>query len=419
MSKIKKIHARTILDSRGIPTVEAEITTEKFSARASVPSGASTGTREAVELRDQAKPFGGRGVARTVQNVNEILAPPLIGCEVTAQPALDATLCDLDGTTNKRKLGANALLAVSLAAVKVAAQEKQLPLFKYFGELAQNQTFTLPIPLLNILNGGKHADNGLALQEFLLVPTGFTNFPAALRAGVETYYQLKGILQKAGQTTNVGDEGGFAPNFQTTSEALAALQKAILQAGYTGKIKLALDAAASEFYHSGYYELDGKRLTSLELIDFYQKLSETYPLVSLEDGLAENDFNGWKILTEKLGKKIQLVGDDLFCTNPAILQEGIKNNSANAILIKPNQIGTVSETLETITCARKAHYATIISHRSGETEDTTIADLAVGVAAGQIKTGAPTRTDRTAKYNQLLRIAERLDQASLAPFNFK
>lgn len=408
MTKIQKTHARQILDSRGFPTVEVEINTEKNFARASVPSGASTGTREAVELRDQGSEYCGKSVNNAVQNVNQVLAPKLQNLEVAGQTQIDELLMQLDGTPNKNKLGANALLAVSLAVARAAALDQNLELFAYFGQLTQNSNFTLPVPLMNVLNGGKHADNGLAIQEFMLVPQGFPDFATALRAGVETYHMLKSNLQKAHQATNVGDEGGFAPNFTKTEEALTALQTAITAAGYAGQIKIALDAAASEFYQAETYHLDQQKFSSAELIDFYAHLIKQYPIISIEDGLAETDFLGWQNLTAQLGSEIQLVGDDLFCTNLNILQKGLARKEANAILIKPNQIGTLSETLATLAYAKKNHYATIISHRSGETEDTTIADLAVGVAAGQIKTGAVARTDRTAKYNQLLRLAEKL-----------
>ncbi len=413
MTKIKSIRAREILDSRGNPTVEVDLQTDTSFARAAVPSGASTGAHEAVELRDSnPERYGGKGVLKAVQNVNEVLAPALVGFDTTDQTKLDAKLLELDGTDNKSKLGANALLGVSLAAVKAAAWGQQKELYQWFGELAGDPTPLLPAPMLNIINGGQHADNGIDIQEFMIVPTGFEKFSEALRAGAEIFHTLKKILKKAGQSTNVGDEGGFAPDFQTTTEALDAVTQAIKEAGYTGKVQLALDPAASEFYKDGKYQIEGRALTADELTDLYAELIKKYPIVSIEDGLAEDDWDGWQVLTEKLGKQIQLVGDDIFVTNPTRLQDGIDKGVANSILIKLNQIGTVTETIEAVKLAQAAGYTTVISHRSGETEDTTIADFAVGLATGQIKTGSLCRTDRICKYNQLLRIEEKLGDAA-------
>jgi enolase len=415
VSKIQKIHAREILDSRGNPTIEVELATKNYSAIAAAPSGASTGTAEAVELRDHDNRFNGRGVQKAVKNVNEILACELKNFDVTEQKILDQKMCELDGTSNKAKLGANAILAISLATAKIAAQENSQELFEYFSELANQYQLKqpktknqLPVPLMNILNGGEHADNGLAIQEFMIVPTGFNQFSEALRAGVETFHTLKKILQNTGNSTNVGDEGGFAPNFSQTEEAITVILEAIKTAGYEGKIQLAMDAAASEFFKNGVYQIDGQEFDAEGLTDFYAKLKAKFPLISLEDGLAENDFAGWQILTERLKDQMQLVGDDLFCTNPERIKKGIEQGLANSLLVKLNQIGTVSETIEAVELSRSAGYSAIISHRSGETEDTTIADLAVGLNVGQIKTGAPSRTDRVCKYNRLLRIEEKL-----------
>ncbi len=409
MTKIKTIHAREILDSRGNPTVEVDIQTSTSFARAAVPSGASTGTHEAVELRDNDDTrYLGRGVTQAVRNVNEVIAPALQGYDTTDQTQLDTKLRELDGTDNKKKLGANALLGVSIAAAKAAAWGQKKELYEWFSELAGNTELVLPTPMMNIINGGEHADNGIDIQEFMIVPTGFESFHEALRAGAEIFQTLKKILQKAGHSTNVGDEGGFAPNFATTTEALDAVTQAIDEAGYADQVQIALDPASTEFFNAGKYKIEGKALSASELVDYYAALVERYPIVSIEDGLAEDDWDGWQILTKKIGTNVQLVGDDIFVTNPIKLQEGIDRNVANSILIKLNQIGTVSETIKAVKLAQTAGYTAIISHRSGETEDTTIADLAVGLAAGQIKTGSLCRTDRICKYNQLLRIEEKL-----------
>ncbi|MDD3066705.1 MAG: phosphopyruvate hydratase [Candidatus Gracilibacteria bacterium] len=409
MPKIQRIHAREILDSRGNPTVEVELTTTSASAIAAVPSGASTGIHEAMELRDNDKSrFGGKGVSKAVTNVNTILAEELNGVSVIDLGSLDEKMIELDGSENKSKLGANAILGVSLAAAKAAAVTKNVSLYEWFGELAGNQKFILPTPMMNILNGGQHADNGIDIQEFMIVPTDFPSFREALRAGSEVFHALKKILKAGGYSTNVGDEGGFAPNLEKTEDALNAILQAIEVTGYKGKIQIALDAAASEFHKDGVYTIEGKKLAGSELVSFYEDLVSKYPIVSIEDGLSEDDWENWKLLTEKLGKKIQLVGDDLFVTNPKRLQEGITKGIANSILIKLNQIGTVSETIAAVKLAQANGYTAVISHRSGETEDTTIADFAVGVAAGQIKTGSLCRSDRVCKYNQLLRIEERL-----------
>ncbi|MFH1375885.1 MAG: phosphopyruvate hydratase, partial [Patescibacteria group bacterium] len=408
MSKITKIQAREILDSRGNPTVEVELTTDSTSAIAAVPSGASTGAHEAVELRDGGKRYGGKGVEQAVKNVNEILAKELAGLDVLDQRALDEKMIEIDGTENKSKLGANAILGVSLAAAKAAAINKKIPLYKHFGFLAKNDKWLLPTPMMNILNGGQHADNGIDIQEFMIVPVGFDSFREALRAGAEIFHELKKILKKGGSSTNVGDEGGFAPNFEKTEEALDAIVEAIKKAGYSKEVKIALDAASSEFFEKDKYNLEGQKLSSEEMVDFYEALLGKYPIVSIEDGLAEDDWAGWQKLTKRLDSKVQIVGDDLFVTNPERLREGVAKGVANSILIKLNQIGTVSETIDAVKLAHDSGYTTVISHRSGETEDTTIADFAVGVAAGQIKTGSLCRTDRVCKYNQLLRIEERL-----------
>ena len=418
MSAISEIHAREILDSRGNPTVEVEVVLESGGfGRAAVPSGASTGTREAVELRDgDGKRYGGKGVRRAVTNVIEVIAPELDGMEATEQAAVDRALLELDGTPNKSALGANALLGVSLAVARAAADEAGLPLYQYLGGTG---ACLLPVPLMNVLNGGAHADNGLDIQEFMLVPAGAQSFSEALRTGAEIFHALKGLLRDKGLSTGVGDEGGFAPALGSNTAALDLLLQAIERAGYrpAEDVLLALDAAASEFFHGGRYRFrdEGKERTSEEMIAFYESLLDRYPLCSIEDGLAEQDWDGWAALTRRLGSRIQLVGDDIFVTNPTILGEGIKKGVANAILIKVNQIGTLTETLEAIELAKRAGYGTVISHRSGETEDTFIADLAVAVNAGQIKTGSLARGERTAKYNQLLRIEEELGEAASWP----
>ncbi len=413
MSQIQKIHAREILDSRGNPTVEVEVVLASGEREvAAVPSGASTGAHEAVELRDGDERFGGKGVQKAVKNVNEILAKELVGFDSLDQKSLDDKMIELDASPNKKNLGANAILGVSLAVAKAAAAHKKIPLFRLFAFLAENNSekFLLPTPMMNIVNGGQHADNGIDIQEFMIVPVGFTKFSEALRAGAEVFHALKKILKKAGSSTNVGDEGGFAPNFATSVEALDAIIAAIEAAGYTDKIKIALDPASSEFYKDGVYKIENQNLDSAGMIDFYENLIAKYPIVSIEDGLAEDDWAGWREMTKRLDAKIQIVGDDLFVTNPERLREGIEKGIANSILIKLNQIGTVSETIEAVKMAQNSGYTAVISHRSGETEDTTIADFAVGVAAGQIKTGSLCRSDRVAKYNQLLRIEESLGE---------
>jgi enolase len=420
MSEILEITAREILDSRGNPTVECEVTTSDGIGRAAVPSGASTGEHEAVELRDGDKNrYGGKGVLKAVENIEEKIAPAILGFDCFEQVELDHTLCELDGTSNKKKLGANATLAVSMAAARAAADALGVPLWHYLGGM---QARVLPTPMMNIINGGEHADNNLECQEFMIVPMGCDEFSEALRCGAEVFHALKAELHADGLATSVGDEGGFAPNLKSNGEAIGRILKAVENAGYTPgeDVGIALDAAASEFYKDGLYTFDGKERSPAELIDIYAELSGKYPIVSIEDGLAEDDWDGWKLLTEKLGGKIQLVGDDLFVTNIERLARGISEGIANSVLIKVNQIGTVSETLDTMRMAEDARYTNVVSHRSGETEDTFIADLAVGTNAGQIKTGSLSRSDRIAKYNQLLRIAEELGEAQIyagvAPF---
>ncbi|MBS0212657.1 MAG: phosphopyruvate hydratase [Proteobacteria bacterium] len=444
MTTITRIHAREILDSRGNPTLEAEVTLADGSfGRAAVPSGASTGTREAVELRDGDKSrYGGKGVLRAVANVNGVIADALRGFDAADQKGLDATMIALDGTHNKGKLGANALLGVSLANAHAVAASKKMPLYQYIAEIfpafhgaalsasdiparpsmagrsaAQSlligqRQIALPLPMMNIINGGAHADNNVDLQEFMILPVGAASFAEALRAGAEIFHALKAVLKAKGLSTAVGDEGGFAPDFRSNVEALDTIMEAIGKAGYKAgdDVLLGLDAASSEFYEDGLYDLagEGKRLTSAQFVDFLADWSRQYPIITMEDGMAEQDREGWKLLTQRLGGSVQLVGDDNFVTNPAIFREGIRDGIANAILIKVNQIGTLSETLETIAMADAAHYAAVISHRSGETEDTTIADIAVATTATQIKTGSLCRSDRVAKYNQLLRIEEAL-----------
>jgi len=417
MSEITEVHAREVLDSRGNPTVEVEVLLESGAmGRAAVPSGASTGEREALELRDgDAKRYQGKGVTKAVDNVNQAIAPEIVGLEATDQPILDQMLCELDGTEDKHKLGANAILGVSLAVAKAAADEVGLPLYRYLGGVNAK---VLPVPMMNILNGGKHADNTVDLQEFMIMPVGAECFCEALRMGAEVFHTLRSVLKKKGYNTAVGDEGGFAPDLKSNEEAVQVILTAIEKAGYRPgeDIVLALDPAASEFYADGRYVLEGeggKRLTSEEMVAFYARWVEQYPIVSIEDGMAENDWEGWAALTARVGKKIQLVGDDLFVTNVKILREGIAKGVANAILIKVNQIGSLTETLDAIRTAHTAAYAAVVSHRSGETEDTTIADLAVATNAGQIKTGSASRTDRIAKYNQLLRIEEDLGDAAV------
>jgi enolase len=412
MSEIVQMKAREILDSRGNPTVEVDVILSGGGrGRAAAPSGASTGEHEALELRDgDAKRYLGKGVLKAVNNVNTVIADVLIGQDATQQAEIDARLIELDGTNNKRKLGANAILGVSLAVAKAAAAEFDLPLYRYLGGVQANE---LPVPMMNILNGGAHADNALDLQEFMVMPVGAQAFAEALRMGAEVFHRLQAVLHQHGYHTAVGDEGGFAPPVRSTDEALGLIAESIQTAGYEpGKdIVLALDAAASQFFADGRYQLRGEGQagkTADELVTFYERLVDRYPIVSIEDGLAENDWDGWVQLTRRLGGRVQLVGDDLFVTNPTLIAEGVTRGVANSVLIKLNQIGTLTETLEAMATARRAGYTTVVSHRSGETEDTTIADLAVGTGAGQIKTGSLSRSDRTAKYNQLLRIEDEL-----------
>jgi enolase len=419
MSAILDILAREILDSRGNPTVEVDVTLESgFGGRASIPSGASTGEHEAVELRDGDKArYLGKGVQKAVANVNERIAPELIGMDALDQMGIDRILIDLDGTPNKSVLGANAILGVSLACAKAAAAYLSLPLYRYLGGVYAHQ---LPVPMMNILNGGKHADNNVDLQEFMVVPVDAPSFREALRMGTEVFHHLKAILKGKGYNTAVGDEGGFAPDLKSNEEALAVIVEAIKQAGYTpgAEVAIALDPAASEFYKGGKYILQAeqrKERKASEMVAFYEDLVSRYPILSIEDGLAEDDWEGWRELTARLGKKVQLVGDDLFVTNRERLAKGIKEGVANSILIKLNQIGTLTETLSAIEMAKKAGYTAVISHRSGETEDTTIADVAVATNVGQIKTGSASRTDRVAKYNQLLRIEEELGEQGSFP----
>lgn len=405
MSKIKDIHAREIIDSRGNPTVEVDVILESgVLGRAAVPSGASTGIREALELRDKDERFLGKGVLKAVNNVNNIIREKLIGLEASNQELIDNTMIELDGTKNKNNLGANATLGVSLAVLKASANEVNMPLYKYVGTGE-----SLPYPMMNILNGGAHADNHLDFQEFMIIPKRDT-IKERIRVGAEVFHTLKKVLKEKGYNTNVGDEGGFAPDLQSNEEGFKVIIEAIELAGYIPgtDVSIGIDVAASEFYENGKYSVDGKLLTTEELINFYEELVAKYPIISIEDPVDENDWDGFKLITKKLGDKIQLVGDDLFVTNIECLQKGIDNQSGNAILLKLNQIGTYTETIKTIELAKKHNYKTIISHRSGETEDTTIADLAVGLDLGQIKTGSMSRTDRVCKYNQLLRIEEEL-----------
>jgi len=415
VTAIKDIRAREILDSRGNPTIEADvILADGTIGRAAAPSGASTGSREALELRDgDQSRYMGKGVKKAVANVNSQIRSALMDKDVTEQQGIDDAMIALDGTENKDSLGANAMLAVSLATAKAAAKSQNLPLHQYIANLRNQTSLTMPVPMMNILNGGEHADNTVDIQEFMIEPVGFTSFSEALRAGTEIFHSLKSVLKSQGLNTAVGDEGGFAPNLRSNEEAITVIMQAIEQVGYKAgeDIHLALDCAASEFYKNGQYILAGegnKAFDSQGFSDYLVGLARQYPIISIEDGLDESDWDGWKYLTEQIGDKVQLVGDDLFVTNPAILQEGIDKHIANAILIKFNQIGTLSETLDAIYLAKKNGYATIISHRSGETEDSTIADLAVGTAAGQIKTGSLCRSDRVAKYNQLLRIEQQV-----------
>ena len=421
MSLIESIYARQILDSRGNPTVEVDIVTEnRIIGRAAVPSGASTGVHEAVELRDDDKSvFMGKGVLKAIENVNTLISEELVGYSVFEQNLIDKIMIDLDGTENKSKLGANAILGVSLAVAKAAAQESGQSLFRYVGGVNAN---TLPVPMMNILNGGSHADNSIDFQEFMIMPMNAPSFSQALRMGTEVFHHLKGVLKSKGMSTNVGDEGGFAPNLGSNVEAVEVVLQAIEKAGYRPgeDIGIALDAASSEFYEKedGIYHLKwstGEKLTSTEMADFWKDWVDKYPIVSIEDGMDEDDWDGWKVLTEKTGDKVQLVGDDLFVTNVKRLKDGIDNDIANAILIKVNQIGTLTETINAVNMASQNKYKSVMSHRSGETEDTTIADLAVALNTGQIKTGSASRSDRMAKYNQLLRIEEELGETAYFP----
>lgn len=416
MSFITDVYAREILDSRGNPTVEVDVVlTDGIIGRAAVPSGASTGAFEAVELRDgDATRFMGKGVLKAVENVNLLISPEVEGLNPFDQPGLDRLLIDLDGTANKGKLGANAILGVSLATAKAAAESLGLPLYQYLGGVNAKE---LPVPMMNILNGGSHADNNVDIQEFMIMPVGASSFAEALRMGTEVYHNLKAVLKEKNLSTSVGDEGGFAPNLASNEDALRCIVDAIQRAGYIPgeQVALALDVASSEIYKNGTYNLvsEGLKKTSDEMIDYYEGLIERYPIVSIEDGLDEDDWEGWSKLTERLGDRVQLVGDDLFVTNPERLERGIKGKCANSILIKLNQIGTLTETLDAIEMAKRAGYTAVVSHRSGETEDVTLAHVAVAVNAGQIKTGAPARTERVAKYNELLRIEEELGESAV------
>jgi enolase len=419
-TQIVNVRAREIIDSRGNPTVEADVILAGGAmGRAAVPSGASTGSREAIELRDNdAERFGGKGVLDAVANVNGRIAKALIGMDAGDQKAIDRTMIELDGTENKSELGANAILAVSLAAAKAAAAAHEMPLYRYLA-VGKSKEFSLPVPMMNIINGGEHADNSVDLQEFMIVPVGAPSINEAIRYGSEVFHALKKVLSAKGLNTAVGDEGGFAPDLSSNEEAIQVILEAIDKAGYKAgeEIMIAIDAAASEFYKDGKYVLasEGKEMTAAEFVDLLADWVEKYPIISIEDGMDESDWEGWKLLTEKLGKKVQLVGDDLYVTNPKILKEGIDKGIANSILIKVNQIGTLTETLEAIQMAKDAGYTAVISHRSGETEDTTIADLAVATNAGQIKTGSMSRSDRVAKYNRLIRIAEALGEKAQYP----
>ena len=418
MSSIVDVVAREILDSRGNPTVEADVLLESgVMGRAAVPSGASTGSREAIELRDgDSSRYLGKGVTQAVENVNTEISEAIIGLDAQEQAFIDQTMIDLDGTDNKSRLGANAILAVSMAVAKAAAEESGLPLYRYFGGMAPMQ---MPVPMMNIINGGEHANNSLDIQEFMVMPVGATTFREALRCGAEIFHALKKLLDKKGHSTAVGDEGGFAPNLGSHAEALQVIMQAIENAGYVpGKdVLLALDCAASEFYKDGKYHLSGEglQLTSAQFVDYLANLADQFPIVSIEDGMSEADWDGWKLLTERLGATVQIVGDDVFVTNTKIFKEGIKRGIGNSILIKINQIGTLSETFAAVEMAKRAGYTAVISHRSGETEDSTIADIAVGLNAGQIKTGSLSRSDRIAKYNQLLRIEEDLGDTASYP----
>lgn len=413
MSEIISVHGRQIIDSRGNPTVEVDVALSTgATGRAMVPSGASTGQHEAIELRDGAEKYGGKGVKQAVRNVNEVLGPSIVGMDADTQEEIDRALIELDASPNKSALGANALLGISLAVAHAAADDAGLPLFRYLGGAGANR---LPVPMMNVLNGGEHADNNVDFQEFMIQPFGAATFRQGLRWSVEVYHSLKSLLRQKGLSTGIGDEGGFAPDLRSNAEAVELLLEAIEQTGLQAgrsQVAIALDVAATELYSDGVYTFEGKPHSSGDMVSFYKEWCRQYPIVSIEDGLDEDDWDGWAQLTDELDDAIQLVGDDLFVTNPERLKKGIKGNQANSILIKLNQIGTLSETLRAIDIAREAQYSAVISHRSGETEDTTIADLAVAVGAGQIKTGAPCRSDRVAKYNQLLRIEEWLGSSA-------
>ena len=407
--KIKSINARHILDSRANPTIEVEVTTsDNIIGRAAVPSGASTGALEAHELRDNDSFFNGMGVNKAIENVKTIISDSLVGMDVTDQGSIDDMLIEIDGTDNKNNLGANAILAVSMATMRASANQQNKQLFELFPNIYGPSS--LPIPFMNILNGGAHADNSVDIQEFMIVPFGFETFDTSLRAGVEIYHVLKKRLKSNKLSTNVGDEGGFAPNFNSSTEILDEIMQSIAEAGYEpgGNVSLALDVAASEFFINDFYRIEGNELNSQEMSDYLINLSSNYPILSIEDGLAEDDWDGWKYLTEKIGDTIQLVGDDLFVTQEKILEKGVDDKCANSILVKVNQVGSVSETINTMTLAKENNYSSIVSHRSGETEDTFISHLCVGTSSGQIKTGAPARSERTAKYNELLRIGEKI-----------
>ncbi len=415
MSEIVDIFAREVLDSRGNPTVEADVILESGAmGRAIVPSGASTGEREAIELRDGGTRYLGKGVQKAVNNVIELIGPALMGMDATEQAVIDRTMIEMDGTENKSKLGANAILAVSLAVAKSAAEEAGLPFYHYLGGPNAKE---LPVPMMNVLNGGAHADNNIDIQEFMIIPAGASSCSDAIRIGAEVFHNLKSVLKKRGYNTSVGDEGGFAPNLKSNEEAVQVILEAIEKAGYKPgqEVFLGLDAAASEFYENGIYDLkgEGKKKSSEEMVAYYEEWVKRYPIITIEDGMSEKDWKGWKLLTDRIGKKVQLVGDDIFVTNTSIFRKGIAEGIGNSILIKLNQIGTLTETLDAMEMAKRAQYTAVVSHRSGESEDTTIADLAVATNAGQIKTGSLSRTDRIAKYNRLIRIEEELGDAAV------
>ncbi|MEK6699492.1 MAG: phosphopyruvate hydratase [Nitrospirota bacterium] len=415
MSEIIDVYAREVLDSRGNPTVEADVILESGAmGRAIVPSGASTGEREALELRDGGSRYLGKGVQKAVTNVIDVIGPAISGMDASEQAVIDRAMIELDGTENKGKLGANAILAVSLAVAKAAAEEAGLPLYHYLGGPNAKE---LPVPMMNVLNGGAHADNNVDIQEFMIIPAGAPSVSEAIRIGAEVFHNLRSVLKKKGYNTAVGDEGGFAPNLKSNEEAVQVILEAVEKAGYKPgqEVFLGLDAAASEFYENGVYDLkgEGKKKSSEEMVAFYEEWVKRYPIITIEDGMSEKDWKGWKLLTDRLGKKVQLVGDDIFVTNTSIFKKGIEQGIANSILIKLNQIGTLTETLDAIEMAKRAGYTAVVSHRSGESEDATIADLAVATNAGQIKTGSLSRTDRIAKYNQLIRIEEELSDAAV------